>query len=266
MSRSSMQMVTWIPSDDGMSRSSMQMVTRKPPASFVVGFCYNTTTSARLARGGNVPQRASTVELDSLRSEKTEMARQLASQRKEIESAQFNPPAGGQEEAVLQGVFIKLSCEVRRPRVSLSRFCWLCCVSASPHLVVHVQMQALLSEYKTFGSQKEAAAQAACSKLEAELKRMQVRPSDPMYKPNIPINGNVSIKHNDLCGLSSFLAVLATEVHMCMLCVKVCVCVRTRAAGRLRGNLQQRSTILLPFSFPTLACSIKGPVLAYSAV
>eukprot|EP00967_Tisochrysis_lutea_P121333 scaffold199866_cov13-Tisochrysis_lutea.AAC.1 len=80
------------------------MVTRKPPASFVVGFCYNTTTSARLARGGN----ASTVELDSLRSEKTEMARQLASQRKEIESAQFNPPAGGQEEAVLQGVFIKL--------------------------------------------------------------------------------------------------------------------------------------------------------------
>jgi len=35
-------------------------------------------------------------------------------------------------------------------------------------------LQVLLNEYKSFGSQREASAQAACSKLEAELKRMQV--------------------------------------------------------------------------------------------
>jgi len=36
-------------------------------------------------------------------------------------------------------------------------------------------LQALLNEYKALGSQREAAAQTACAKLEAELKRMQVR-------------------------------------------------------------------------------------------
>jgi hypothetical protein len=34
--------------------------------------------------------------------------------------------------------------------------------------------QALVSEYKSLGNQKEAAAQAAASKLEAELKKAQV--------------------------------------------------------------------------------------------
>lgn len=46
---------------------------------------------------------------------------------------------------------------------------------ACPYRLYHLYcLQALVAEYKSLGAQREAAAQAAASKLEAELKKAQV--------------------------------------------------------------------------------------------